>query len=86
MGKIEAINFSGGKTVTLYSRDASTGRLSFLNSYTSPGGQSITHKIYEYSYAGDITKIVDVKNSIDFSYAYDHLHRLISERSSGAGV
>ncbi|MDA8135797.1 MAG: DUF4329 domain-containing protein, partial [Desulfobacteraceae bacterium] len=85
-GKMEAVSFNGGKTVTTYSYIPETGRLSTLNAYTVPGGQSIIYKVYDYNKSGDITGLHDLKNDIDYAYAYDPLHRLISEQSSGGGA
>ena len=72
--------------MTTYSYFPLTGRLSTLNAYTVPAGQSIIYKVYDYNKSGDITGLHDLKNNIDYAYDYDPLHRLVSERSSGGGA
>ncbi len=90
-GKIESISYgeetpdSQGAAIVNYAYYPKTGRLQLINSYTINGDVPITHKIYEYTKAGDIKLIQDVLNDVDRVYAYDHAHRLISEQSLGEG-
>ena len=82
-GKIVFMNHSNN-TVTNYIYDDATARISVIHAYNMT--QDITDKAYTYSKAGDVTKIVNGRTAITYTYDYDHLHRLVSEQSSGDGA
>ncbi|MCP3942526.1 MAG: hypothetical protein GY710_13710 [Desulfobacteraceae bacterium] len=82
-GKIEFLNHANG-TGTRYIYDYITARLEAILSYNME--QDIMDKAYLYSKAGDIIEISNNRLDTIQSYEYDHLHRLISEKSSGPGV
>ncbi|MBU1584843.1 MAG: RHS repeat protein, partial [Proteobacteria bacterium] len=79
-GKIEFMNHYNN-TVTNYIYDYETGRISVIHSYNM--SQDIIDKNYAYSQAGDVTQISNNRTGITYTYDYDHLHRLVSEQSSG---
>ncbi|MGA1825980.1 MAG: RHS repeat domain-containing protein [bacterium] len=81
LGKIKRINYGNG-TFTEYQYESSSTRLTELITYSTSGeiANAIQHKKYTYSSAGDILSINDEKRWISYTYEYDTLHRLISER------
>ncbi|MEH0021379.1 MAG: FG-GAP-like repeat-containing protein [Desulfobacter sp.] len=82
-GKIEFFNHFNG-TMANYIYDYATSRLSVIHSYNM--SQDIMDKNFTYTKAGDIKTITDNRINITRTYEYDHLHRLVSELSSGTGV
>lgn len=78
-GKIEFMNHSNN-TVTNYIYDYATSRISIIHSYNI--NQDIVDKSYAYTKAGDVKEIANGETGITYTYEYDHLHRLISEKSS----
>ena len=82
-GKIEFLNHHN-TTVANYIYDYATARLDTIHSYNM--SQDIIDKNYTYTKAGDVESIINNRTDITNTYTYDHLHRLVSEESSGAGA
>jgi YD repeat-containing protein len=83
-GKIGNIYHDNG-TQTTNTYDPESTRLLSIQTL-DPNLADIQEKAYRYTAAGDITKITDTKGvqNIKYNYAYDKLHRLISETNTGA--
>lgn len=79
-GKIGNVYHENG-TQTTYSYDSKSTKLQSIQT-ENPTLGLLQDKVYKYSRAGDIIEITDNINNITRNYAYDKLHRLISETSS----
>jgi YD repeat-containing protein len=82
-GKIGSIEHANG-VYTSYTYDAESTRLTAIVTTRSGPTPDLQNKSYQYTPAGDIQRISDAVNNIDYDYIYDNLHRLIGESNTGA--
>lgn len=80
-GKIGRIAYPNA-THTDYTYDDWSGRLTTIRT-TGPAG-TLLDRTYTYTPAGDISSIADGVAGVTYEYAYDRLHRLISETGAGS--
>jgi len=69
-------------TTTYTTCDPYTMRLSSI--LTTSLTDDLQHWAYDYTQAGDIEQITNILTGVTYDYAYDDLHRLLSETSGGA--
>jgi len=78
--------YQGNGTSTTFSHDPKSNLLKAIR-IQAPSldpAEDIFNKAYRYTPAGDISEVADLIQSSTRYYAYDKLHRLISEKSSTA--
>ncbi len=80
-GKIGRIAYPNA-THTDYTYDDRSGRLTAIRT-TGPAG-TLLDRTYTYTPAGDISSTADGVAGVTYGYAYDRLHRLISETGAGS--
>ncbi len=79
-GRIGRIAFGNGAvSQNVYS--ALTQRLLTIRAVS--GQNSLMHREYTYSAAGDVRQVIDHRNNITHTYEYDQLHRLTASNSTG---
>lgn len=67
--------------ITRYGYNALDQQTSVTENYAAPGavtGEQNVTTTFEYSLAGDLTKVIDANNA-EFTFAYDGAHRLVHE-------
>ena len=82
-GKIGQIDYHNG-TATKYTYDAWSTKLFGIvtEDPTRDPAKNLQNREYTYSRAGDILRIQDHVQKVTYDYAYDKLHRLVSEKLS----
>ena len=83
-GKIGEGHYGNG-TATHYTYDPRSTRLVGIVT-ADPSGQpanDLQRRAYWYTQAGDVKKVTDGLQGIDYEYAYDNLHRLTGETNTG---
>ncbi len=83
-GKTGQVN-NGNETATRYSYDSWSTRLTGIITAdpTYKPENDILNREYNYTPAGDISKITNDLKGITYEYEYDKLHRLVGETSTG---
>ncbi|RPI78063.1 MAG: hypothetical protein EHM45_06880, partial [Desulfobacteraceae bacterium] len=86
-GKIGQIDYHNG-TATKYTYDAWSTKLFGIvtEDPTHDPNKYLQNREYTYSRAGDVLRIEDHVQKVSYDYAYDPLHRLISENLSGTSA
>lgn len=80
--------YQGNGIGTTFTYDAASARLKgiHIQSPSALATEDIFNASYRYSPGGDIIEIADQVKSVTRYYAYDRLHRLVSERSSDVSL
>ncbi|MCP4566572.1 MAG: RHS repeat protein, partial [FCB group bacterium] len=88
-GKIGWMENSNG-VVTRYTYDPLSTKLTGIRTYYPGQGDEedfyLQKRTYQYTRAGDIETIEDELRGVTYTYAYDNLHRLLTETATPGGA
>ncbi len=83
-GKMGQVYY-GNDAYTSFSYNQGSTRLTAIQTLDSDG-LFLQNLNYDYTRAGDISRITDIQNNITREYTYDRLHRLTAENITNEGV